>query len=227
MVRLTTLALLGLALTVSPANVRSGAAKASALGTPVAARPMAVVLETTQGTIVIRLAPEAAPKTCANFRKLVARGFYDSTCFHRVIPGFMIQGGDPNSKDSNPFNDGQGGPGYTVPGEIKLLHVRGAVATARLADSANPARESSGSQFFIDVADRKDLDRGGYTVFGHVISGMEAVDRIVALANDPGIARTAMGANPGRKSMIRKAHLEPLSKWEKTPAAAAAESTPH
>lgn len=194
-----------------------------------------VVLQTVRGSIAIQLDAEAAPKTAANFLRLVQKGFYNGTCFHRVIKGFMIQGGDPNSKDDDPFNDGKGGPGYTVPAEIGLPHVRGAVATARLGDAANPRRESNGSQFFIDVADRRDLDRGGYTVFAHVISGMNVVDQIVALAEEPGIARTAMGANPGKLAMIRRAYVEPLSKWlpattpaappATKPAAAAADTT--
>jgi len=181
--------------------------------------PQVVVLETSQGTIVIKLAEKDAPKTTANFKKLVREKFYDGTYFHRVIPGFMIQGGDPNTKDTDPANDGQGGPGYTVDAEIKLPHVRGAVATARIGDAANPTRASSGSQFFIDVAAQPSLDAGGYTVFGQVISGMEAVDKIVALGADPSTPRGAAGPNPGKKALVTKATLEPLSKWEK-PAAA-------
>lgn len=175
--------------------------------------PQVVVLETAQGTIVIRTADAAAPKTSANFRKLVQKGFYDGTSFHRVIKGFMIQGGDPLSKDENPFNDGQGGPGYTIPAEIKLKHVRGAVATARLGDAANPKKSSSGSQFFICVAKQGSLDRGGYTVFGQVIKGMDAVDRIVALADRPGIAKTSAGPNPQKLALIKKAYMAPLSRY--------------
>ncbi|MEO5989896.1 MAG: peptidylprolyl isomerase [Candidatus Eisenbacteria bacterium] len=175
--------------------------------------PQAVVLETAQGTIVIRTADAAAPRTSANFRKLVRQGFYDGTTFHRVIKGFMIQGGDPLSKDANPFNDGQGGPGYTVPAEIKLKHVRGAIATARLGDAANPKKASSGSQFFICVANQASLDRGGYTVFGQVIQGMDAVDRIAALADRPGISKTAAGPNPQKLALIKKAYLAPLARY--------------
>ncbi len=182
-----------------------------------AAEPQVVVLETAQGTIVIRTADAAAPRTSANFRKLAQKGFYDGTTFHRVIKGFMIQGGDPLSKDANPFNDGQGGPGYTIPAEIKLKHVRGAVATARLGDAANPKKASSGSQFFICVANQASLDRGGYTVFGQVIQGMDAVDRIAALADRPGIAKTAAGPNPQKLALIKKAYLAPLSKYAATP----------
>src|SRR5439155_16785979 len=126
-----------------------------------------------------------APKTAANFRKLVTSGFYNGTYFHRVIPAFMIQGGDPNTKDADPGNDGQGGPGYTVPAEIKLKHLRGSVATARTSDAVNPERASSGSQFFIDLAPQPSLDAGGYTVFGEVIQGMDVVDLIAGMANLP------------------------------------------
>jgi cyclophilin family peptidyl-prolyl cis-trans isomerase len=178
------------------------------------------VLETAQGTIVIKLRDDAAPKTSANFRKLVAEGFYDGTYFHRVIPGFMIQGGDPNTKNADPGDDGMGGPGYTVPAEIKLKHVRGAVATARTGDSVNPKRESSGSQFFIDVRDQPSLDAGGYTVFGEVIAGMDVVDKIVNLANDPGTLKGAAGPNPQQKALIKKAHMQALSSVKPaTPAA--------
>ena len=179
------------------------------------------VLETAQGTIVIRLREDAAPKTCANFKKLIRQGFYDGTYFHRVIAGFMIQGGDPNTKNADPADDGMGTPGYTVPAEIKLKHVRGAVATARTSDAVNPKRDSSGSQFFIDVRDQPSLDAGGYTVFGEVISGMDVVDKIVGLASDPGTLKSAMGANPRKKALINKTAMEPLSKWTKAEGGAA------
>ncbi len=201
--------LLALLLPVSgPATPARAAGTAAAIAKP----DSVVVLETVEGRVVIRLASREAPKTVANFRSLVARGFYDSTYFHRVIPGFMIQGGDPNSRDADPFNDGQGGPGWTVPAEIGLPHVRGAVAMARMPDAVNPAKDSNGSQFFICLADRPDLDRGGYTVFGRVISGMSTVDRIAALANTPGIARTISGPNPQQLALIRHARLEPAPK---------------
>ncbi|MBI1798121.1 MAG: peptidylprolyl isomerase [Candidatus Eisenbacteria bacterium] len=191
-----------------PATGSSGKAT-----TMTGAEESVAVLETAQGTIVIRMREDAAPKTCANFRKLVKEGFYDGTYFHRVIPGFMIQGGDPNTKNADPNDDGVGGPGYTVPAEIKLKHLRGSVATARLGDGGNPKRDSSGSQFFIDVREQPSLDAGGYTVFGEVISGMDAVDRIVNLANDPATFQGRSGPNPQKKALIRKATLESLSKW--------------
>jgi len=220
------LALLTLTLATVPAGANEPAKPAAAPG------PQVVVLETAQGTIVVQTADADAPKTVANFRKLVGKGFYDGTTFHRVIKGFMIQGGDPLSKDDNPFNDGQGGPGYTTPAEIKLKHVRGAVATARLGDAANPKKDSSGSQFFICVANQPSLDRGGYTVFGQVIQGLDVVDRIVALADRPGIAKTAAGPNPAKLALIKKAYLAPLSKYATlakpaAPAAAPADTAAH
>jgi len=141
------------------------------------------VIETKFGKIVIELYDKDAPKTVANFIKLAKAGFYNGTTFHRVIPGFMIQGGDPNSKDDDRSNDGMGGPGYTVEAEIKRDSKRGTVATARLGDAVNPKKESSGSQFFINVKDN-DFLNGNYTVFGNVIAGMDVADKIVAAPRD-------------------------------------------
>jgi cyclophilin family peptidyl-prolyl cis-trans isomerase len=194
-------------------DAKSEAAKPAA---PKAATgPQVAVMETAQGIIVIKFDEASAPKTVANFKKLVKQKYYDGTTFHRVIPGFMIQGGDPNSRDENLSDDGMGGPGYTVPAEIKAKHVRGSIATARLGDQANPARASSGSQFFIDVAPQPSLDAGGYTVFGEVISGIDVVDKIVALGKDPSTPRGPSGPNPGKKALIKRVTLEPLVKWEK------------
>lgn len=211
-----------LCLSLLPSGLHAAPAARAVPATTAApvAEPQVVVLETAQGTIVIQTADADAPKTAANFRKLAAKGFYDGTTFHRVIKGFMIQGGDPLSKDDNPFNDGQGNPGYTLPAEIKLKHLRGSVATARMPDAANPKKDSNGSQFFICVANQPSLDRGGYTVFGQVIQGMDVVDRIVALADKPGIAKTAAGPNPAKLALIKKASLMPLSKYVPTPKAA-------
>jgi cyclophilin family peptidyl-prolyl cis-trans isomerase len=142
------------------------------------------VIETSRGTIVVHFYDQDAPKTVANFKKLASIGFYTGTTFHRIVPGFVIQGGDPNSKDSDRSNDGQGGPGYTIPAEIKRLHKRGAVAMARQVDQVNPQRQSNGSQFFICLTDLPRLDQGGYTVFGEVIEGMDVVDKIAAIPRD-------------------------------------------
>ncbi|MBX7152085.1 peptidylprolyl isomerase [bacterium] len=107
------------------------------------------VIETKFGKIVLSLYEQDAPKHVANFKKLIQSGFYNGTTFHRVIQNFMIQGGDPNSKDNDPMNDGMGGTGYTIPAEIKHYHKRGALAAARQSDQVNPTKASSGCQFYI------------------------------------------------------------------------------
>jgi cyclophilin family peptidyl-prolyl cis-trans isomerase len=158
------------------------------------------VIETKLGKIVIEFYDKDAPKTVANFIKLTNEGFYNGTTFHRVIPGFMIQGGDPLSKeDAKGPRVGTGGPGYTVPAEIKKENKRGTVATARLPDQANPDKASSGSQFFINVKDNGFLN-GGYTVFGNVIAGMDVADKI---ANVPRDARD----NPNDKVEMTKVYI--------------------
>lgn len=107
------------------------------------------VIETRLGKIVLKFYEKDAPKHVENFKKLAREGFYNGTTFHRVIQNFMIQGGDPNSKDADPNNDGQGGTGYTISAEIKRYHKRGALAAARLSDQVNPQKASSGCQFYI------------------------------------------------------------------------------
>ena len=137
-----------------------------------------VTFETNQGTIKAELFPDVAPNTVNNFISLVKRGFYDGLIFHRVIPGFMIQDGDPQGT-------GMGGPGYSIKGEFimnnfnnELLHKRGVLSMAR---SQSP--NSAGSQFFIMVDDAPHLN-AQYASFGQVIEGMEAVDKIVAAQRD-------------------------------------------
>lgn len=125
---------------------------------------------TEKGDIVVQLRPDAAPQHVENFIELSQSGFYDGLTFHRVEPGFVIQGGDPSG-------DGTGGPGYTIPEEIELPHSEGALAAARRADSVNPERESSGSQFYITLAPQPALD-GQYTVYGYVTEGMDVVQNI-------------------------------------------------
>lgn len=173
-----------------------------------------VLISTNMGDIRVRLYDET-PQHRDNFLKLAEEGFFDSTLFHRVIRDFMIQGGDPNSKNAQPgIVLGGGGPGYTIPAEIRMPHVRGALAAARLADQANPQRASSGSQFFI-VQGQPQTDEslnqweyrlgtkfspdwrerykkmGGtpqldnqYTVFGEVVSGLDVLDKIAAVPRD-------------------------------------------
>ncbi len=137
------------------------------------------VIETNYGTIVFEFFPYVAPIHAMNFKKLAKAGYFDSTTFHRVIPGFMIQGGDILSRDDNIYNDGTGGPGYTLQAEFGKKHIRGAVASARMADQVNPEKRSNGSQFYICVREQSFLDKAGYTVFGQVIKGMNVVDKIV------------------------------------------------
>jgi cyclophilin family peptidyl-prolyl cis-trans isomerase len=139
-----------------------------------------VTISTPQGDIRLILFDDT-PKHKENFLKLVKDGFYDGTTFHRVIDGFMIQGGDPNTKDADPNNDGSGNPGYTLPAEInpKYKHVRGAVAAARMGDQVNPMKESSGSQFYIvENHDGTPMLDEAYTVFGQVVDGLDVIDKI-------------------------------------------------
>lgn len=145
----------------------------SALAGPIA------VMETAHGPIKIEFFSDKAPGHVKNFIKLSKEGFYDGTVFHRVIPGFMIQGGDPNSKSADRSKHGMGGPGYSINAEFNdVQHKRGILSMARAQDP-----NSAGSQFFIVVKDSFFLD-GQYTAFGKVISGMDVADRIAAEPRD-------------------------------------------
>lgn len=138
-----------------------------------------VNIETNHGNISLNLFPELAPETVRNFEKLVRDGFYNGTLFHRVIPGFMIQGGDPNTKTDNKSSWGMGGPGYNIKAEFSSRsHLRGIVSMARSQDP-----NSAGSQFFIVTSDSAFLDRE-YTVFGQVTEGMDVADKIVKVQKD-------------------------------------------
>jgi cyclophilin family peptidyl-prolyl cis-trans isomerase len=199
-------------LTVCFATAVSAAPAATA-----AAPPSFVRLQTGAGDILLVFYPELAPLHVGNFKHLAGTGFFDGSRFHRIVPGFVIQGGDPNSKDDDPSNDGQGGPqvqdvltakewqAYTAADSIQgpamlaakgyaavngkatlkaefsatVKHLRGTLSMAR----AQPV-DSAGSQFFICVADTPMLD-GKYTVFGHVVSGMEVADKIVSAEKNP------------------------------------------
>jgi peptidyl-prolyl cis-trans isomerase B (cyclophilin B) len=132
------------------------------------------VIKTTEGDMVVEFWPDVAPKTVENFKTLARKGFYDGTCFHRVIKGFMIQGGDPNTKDlAKESSWGTGGPGHTVKAEFNdHPHVRGVLSMAR---SNHP--DSAGSQFFICHGNANFLDRQ-YTAFGKLIKGDEVLEKI-------------------------------------------------
>lgn len=139
-----------------------------------------VLLKTKFGEMEIVLFPDLAPKHVESFLKLAKSGFYNGTIFHRVIPGFMIQGGDPLTKDpANRSRFGTGGPGYTLPAEFsRVPHEKGILSAARTADP-----DSAGSQFFIMVAKAPHLDNQ-YTVFGEVVKGVEVADTIVSQPRD-------------------------------------------
>lgn len=147
-------------------------------------KEMLVTLSTQFGEMKIILY-DKTPEHKDNFLKLAKEGFYNNTTFHRIIDGFMIQGGDANSKDEDPNNDGRGDIGYRIPAEIvpELKHVRGAVAAAR---NNNPTKEQSGSQFYIveNHQGTPHLDNN-YTVFGQVISGLEVIDKIAEQPKGP------------------------------------------
>ena len=137
------------------------------------------IIETNFGKIVFELLPNMAPETVRSFTKLAKSSFYDGTSFHRVIPGFMIQGGDPNTKKPDKSKWGMGGPGYTINAEFNSKsHLRGIVSMARATDP-----NSAGSQFFIVTTDSTFLDKQ-YTVFGQVVEGMNIADKIVNLPRD-------------------------------------------
>lgn len=135
-----------------------------------AGKKYSAVIHTSKGDITCDLNHEKAPLGVTNFIQLSQGKFYDGLKFHRVEPGFVIQGGDPSG-------NGTGGPGYTIPGEIGLPHVKGALAWARLGDEVNPQRRSSGSQFYITLAPTPFLD-GGYAVFGVTTAGFDVVEKI-------------------------------------------------
>jgi len=163
-------------------------------------------LHTTAGEIDIRFFPDVAPKHVKNFIDLAKSGFYNGTKFHRVIPGFMIQGGDPNTKSPDTSTWGYGGPPTKVPAEFSSVkHKRGIVSMARSADP-----NSAGSQFFIMVADAPSLDNQ-YSVFGQVTKGMDVADKIVSAPR---------GANdrPGSPTTIEKVVIRDAKANEKGPA---------
>jgi cyclophilin family peptidyl-prolyl cis-trans isomerase len=145
---------------------------------------IAGIISSNLGDIKLEFYPEHAPKTVENFRELANRGFYDGLIFHRIVPNFVIQGGDPNTRDlSNRTRWGTGGPGWNIKAEFnKNKHSRGTLSMARSQDP-----DSAGSQFFIVLKDSNFLD-GQYTVFGRVISGMDIVDKIASLKTDSGDA---------------------------------------
>lgn len=175
---------------------------ATAPARPASATPEElVVLDTTKGRIVIRLFDQDAPKHCQSYRSLVRKGFYDGTFFHRLVDGFVIQGGDPNTKDSDETNDGMGGPGYKLKNESnRWKHLRGRVAAARGEDL-----DSAGCQFYVCLRDLPQLDEMRYTVFGEVVEGMDVVDKIVKVPKKRQTPYSREVSYPVEKTYIRKA----------------------
>jgi peptidyl-prolyl cis-trans isomerase B (cyclophilin B) len=154
------------------------------------------VLKTSYGEMTIAFWPDVAPATVENFKKLAREGFYDGTAFHRIIKGFMIQGGCPNTKEGESGMPGTGGPGYKVKAEFNAKsHVRGVISMAR---SSHP--DSAGSQFFLCHGDAKFLDRQ-YTAFGQLTAGDDVLERI---ANVP----TKSGGGGEKSSPIDRIALE-------------------
>jgi cyclophilin family peptidyl-prolyl cis-trans isomerase len=169
---------------------------------PVDTQPVAVLRVRDLGEIRIALRPDVAPQTVANFEKLAGEKFYDGILFHRVIPEFMVQTGDPLSKDRDPRNDGMGGPGYEIPDEPNgLRHRRGAVSMA------NAGPNTGGSQFFLLVGDQSHLD-GKHTIFGRVVSGMEVVDAIASTERDQ-YGRHGPPDRPMKDVVIESLTIEP------------------
>jgi peptidyl-prolyl cis-trans isomerase B (cyclophilin B) len=161
------------------------------------------VIKTSEGDMVLQFWMDAAPNTVENFKKLARSGFYDGTIFHRVVKGFMIQGGDPNSKDPGKESSyGQGGPGYKIKAEFNdRSHERGVISMARSSDP-----DSAGSQFFICLASVSRLDHQ-YTTFGKLIKGNEVLGKI----GDTPVTRSSSGENskPTKRVVIESIKIVP------------------
>jgi peptidyl-prolyl cis-trans isomerase B (cyclophilin B) len=161
------------------------------------------VLKTSEGDMVVQFWTDAAPNTIENFKKLARQGFYDGTTFHRIVKSFMIQGGDPNSKDpAKESAYGQGGPGYKVKAEFNNhSHDRGVISMAR-----GPDPDSAGSQFFICLAPVRRLD-GQYTTFGKLIKGDDVLEKI----GDTSVTNNGMGevSKPSKRIVIESVKIVP------------------
>lgn len=180
MVRMSTLAIAVVAAVGLFAAGRALAADAPAKKAATGSSDEVAILDTSKGRMVIEFWDKDAPKTVANFKKLARQGFFDGTGFHRIIKGFMIQGGDPKSKNPKATDLGTGNPGYTIKDEFNAHHhVKGVIS---MANSGTP--NSAGSQFFIVQGPAAFLD-GKYTAFGHVIQGMDVLDAIASVPVAP------------------------------------------
>jgi peptidyl-prolyl cis-trans isomerase B (cyclophilin B) len=192
-----TLCLLTLAL--AAVNIRGEENKPMSTSNEVA------VIKTNEGEMVVQFWTDAAPNTIENFKKLARQRFYDGTIFHRIVKGFMIQGGDPNSKDPAKESDyGAGGPGYKIKAEFNNhSHDRGVISMAR-----GPDPDSAGSQFFICLAPVRRLD-GQYTTFGKLIKGADVLEKI----GDTPVERNAQGemSKPTKRIVIESVKIVPAA----------------
>src|SRR5205809_8097689 len=172
---------------------------------PMNASNEVAIIKTSEGELVVQFWTDAAPNTIENFKKLARQGLYDGTIFHRIVKGFMIQGGDPNSKDpAKESSYGQGGPGYTIKAEFNdHSHDRGVISMAR-----GPNPDSAGSQFFICLAPVRRLD-GQYTTFGQLIKGADVLEKI----GDTQVERTAQGemSKPTKRVVIESVKIVPAN----------------
>jgi peptidyl-prolyl cis-trans isomerase B (cyclophilin B) len=171
--------------------------------TPMNSSNEVAVIKTSEGDMVVQFWTDAAPNTIDNFKKLARQGFYDGTIFHRIVKGFMIQGGDPNSKDPTKEDSyGQGGPGYNIKAEFNdHSHDRGVISMAR-----GPDPDSAGSQFFICLAPVHRLDHQ-YTTFGKLIKGEDVLEKI----GDTPVTRNSMGepSKPTKRIVIQSIKIVP------------------
>ncbi len=167
------------------------------------------VMTTSKGVMVAEFWEKDAPKTVANFKKLSRQGFFDGTGFHRIIKGFMIQGGDPNSKNPNAPNLGGGGPGYTISDEFNSHpHVKGVLS---MANTGTP--NSAGSQFFVMHGTASSLD-GHYTAFGHLISGMDVLEKIANSATAPNPTMPGENSKPTDWTTLKSVKIMSKTAWQ-------------
>ena len=174
---------------------------AATLGPDVAVMEIRMGKEKQTRQVILGLHDESAPYTVENFKTLVRKKFYNGLRFHRIFPNSFVQTGDPSSRRGQTEKTGTGGPGYTLPAEIKLKHNKGAVAMARLPDKINPAKNSNGSQFYVCLTPLPKLD-GQYTVFAQVLEGLDVLE---AISNEP----TNSDDFPLPKIVIKSIVLQP------------------